>query len=53
MKMISVLLVIMLALVALVCALLWYDYVKAEEEAYKELLDLHMQARARRPASRK
>lgn len=47
--MISVLLVIMLVLVALVGALLWYDYAKAEEEAYRELLDLHLQARARKP----
>lgn len=51
--MINVLLVLSLLLVALVGGLLWYDYAKAEEEAYRELLDLHLQARARRPGSHK
>lgn len=51
--MLNILLFLTLLLVALVGGLLWYDYAKAEEEAYRELLDLHLQARARRPASRK
>ena len=51
--MLNILLFLALLLVALVGGLLWYDYAKAEEQAYRELLDLHMQARARRPASRK
>ena len=51
--MINVLLFLALLLVALVGGLLWYDYAQAEEQAYRELLDLHLQARAKRPASRK
>lgn len=51
--MLNILLFLTLLLVALVGGLLWYDYAKAEEQAYRELLDLHLQTRARRPASRK
>ena len=41
--MINILLVLVLVLVVGVSALLWYDYVQAEEQAFQDLLELHRQ----------